>query len=400
MRLTVTTMVRSVLFRTALCSLSIYPAFGMRTSPRGTWLAEYDYHPYGRLIRETGPQAASCPFRYSTKYRDPDLELYYYGYRWYDASAMKWLTPDPIGERGGANLTAFCSGDPINKVDPLGLEEFELVGLVPRTFDATDVLKQYLPGLDHTIGFRIDPQANAGRGALYVFLPSAYLAPGVLREEAAGGDTRFYREATEEEYAWFFLALWEQNVRENPKLTADLQAVVGLGYQADPRVFAADLGRIWRAYHRGETSKLIVKDAGQRLVFSALFAGIGYSVRAAKHAATERLPPVIIGENMERVNRYAKKVGGYTIDDWLAGRNWTPELNDEFIAVMKAQGRQFHDIGPDFRRRLENKLDPNLGSPPSPNYGRERHLLRDYPHYQHLYERTGKYQGGVSGFDP
>ena len=34
---------------------------------------------------------------------------------------MKWLTPDPIGERGGANLTAFCDGDPINTVDPLGL---------------------------------------------------------------------------------------------------------------------------------------------------------------------------------------------------------------------------------------------------------------------------------------
>ena len=90
----------------------------------GTLVAEYDYDPYGRLIRETGPNAGSCPFRYSTKYRDPDLELYYYGYRWrwYDAAAMKWLTPDPIGERGGANLTAFCDGDPINQVDPLGLQ--------------------------------------------------------------------------------------------------------------------------------------------------------------------------------------------------------------------------------------------------------------------------------------
>jgi RHS repeat-associated protein len=97
----------------------------------GTWtlVAQYDYDPYGRLIRETGPKAASCPFRYSTKYRDPDLELYYYGYRWYDAAAMKWLTPDPLGERGGANLTAFCDGDPINKVDPLGLET-EIVAML------------------------------------------------------------------------------------------------------------------------------------------------------------------------------------------------------------------------------------------------------------------------------
>jgi len=43
---------------------------------------------------------------------------------------MKWLTPDPIGERGGANLTAFCDGDPINNVDPLGLATLEETLLV------------------------------------------------------------------------------------------------------------------------------------------------------------------------------------------------------------------------------------------------------------------------------
>ncbi|MDZ4199376.1 MAG: RHS repeat-associated core domain-containing protein [Kiritimatiellia bacterium] len=95
----------------------------------GALVAEYDYDPYGRLIRETGASAATCPFRYSTKYRDPDLELYYYGHRWYDAAALKWLTPDPIGERGGVNLTAFCNGDPINKVDPLGLKNTNVIEL-------------------------------------------------------------------------------------------------------------------------------------------------------------------------------------------------------------------------------------------------------------------------------
>ncbi len=51
---------------------------------------------YGRLIHETAPSAASCSFRYSTKCCDPDLELYYYGHRWYDAAALKWRPPDPI----------------------------------------------------------------------------------------------------------------------------------------------------------------------------------------------------------------------------------------------------------------------------------------------------------------
>ena len=92
--------------------------------PAGTLVARFDYDSFGRLIMETG-EAGSCPFRYSTKYRDPDLELSYYGHRWYDPSAMKWLTPDPIGERGGVNLTAFCGNDPVNKVDPLGLYSWE-----------------------------------------------------------------------------------------------------------------------------------------------------------------------------------------------------------------------------------------------------------------------------------
>ena len=129
-----------------------------------TLVAEYDYDPYGRLIRETGPSAASCPFRYSTKYRDPDLELYYYGHRWYDAAALKWLTPDPIGERGGANLTAFCDGDPINQVDPLGLET-EIVAMLRFRygFEFLARHKNLRPQirLDAGIGARTDVGVNA-----------------------------------------------------------------------------------------------------------------------------------------------------------------------------------------------------------------------------------------------
>ena len=122
--------------------------------------------------------------------------------------------------------------------------------------------------------------------------------------------------------------------------------------------------------------------------------GSCHSSIAAKSA------PVIIGENMNRVNAYASKVGGETIDGWLAGRKWTQPLNDEFIATMEAQGRQFHDIGPDFGRRLQNRIDPNFGRPPSSVYGGERQSLLDYGNYQRLYDRTGKYQGGVPGLDP
>ena len=39
---------------------------------------------------------------------------------YYDPKAGKWLSRDPIQEKGGVNVTAFCRNDPVNNVDPDG----------------------------------------------------------------------------------------------------------------------------------------------------------------------------------------------------------------------------------------------------------------------------------------
>jgi hypothetical protein len=80
-------------------------------------------------------------------------------------------------------------------------------------------------------------------------------------------------------------------------------------------------------------------------------------------------------------------------------RKWTQQLNDEFVLTMKTQGREFIDIRPDFGRRLQNRIDPSLGRPPSAVYGTERGSLLNYNNYTPIFERTGKYQGGVPSFD-
>ena len=77
--------------------------------------------------------AEANPFRFSTKYLDShDLglpetacQLYYFGYRHYDAITGRWLSRDPLNEQGGLNLYAYCSNDPVNAVDPLGLDYVE-----------------------------------------------------------------------------------------------------------------------------------------------------------------------------------------------------------------------------------------------------------------------------------
>jgi RHS repeat-associated protein len=82
--------------------------------------AQYEYSPFGELIRATGPLATTNPFRWSTKFWDEDSELAYYGYRSYSPRNARWLNRDPMQEDGGINLYAFASNNAINGYDALG----------------------------------------------------------------------------------------------------------------------------------------------------------------------------------------------------------------------------------------------------------------------------------------
>ena len=76
--------------------------------------------PFGEVIRATGPMAKANPFRFSTKYQDDETDLLYYGYRYYSLSMGRWLSRDPIGERGGRNLCGFAGNNAIGNIDALG----------------------------------------------------------------------------------------------------------------------------------------------------------------------------------------------------------------------------------------------------------------------------------------
>jgi RHS repeat-associated protein len=67
--------------------------------------------------------AKANPFRFSTKYQDDETDLLYYGYRYYNPSTGRWVSRDPIGEKGGPNLYGFVSADSLDKVDAFGLLE-------------------------------------------------------------------------------------------------------------------------------------------------------------------------------------------------------------------------------------------------------------------------------------
>jgi RHS repeat-associated protein len=63
------------------------------------------------------------PIQYTGHLWLSEIEVYYAKNRMYDPRLMRFLTTDPIGVSGGMNIYAYVGGDPVNYVDPLGLEK-------------------------------------------------------------------------------------------------------------------------------------------------------------------------------------------------------------------------------------------------------------------------------------
>jgi len=92
----------------------------------GTLLANYDYGPFGEVIRASGPMAKLNPFTFQTEYYDWETDKYYWKNRFYDPSPGRWLSRDPAEESGGLNLYGFVGNDPVKFIDPYGFERIEL----------------------------------------------------------------------------------------------------------------------------------------------------------------------------------------------------------------------------------------------------------------------------------
>ena len=106
--------------------------------------ARYEYSPFGELIRASGPMAKANPFRFSTKFRDDESGLVYYGYRYYSPTIGRWLGRDSSQEKGGMNLFCFANNNAVRYQDPLGNDLFDTAEQLAQM--ASQELANYRPG--------------------------------------------------------------------------------------------------------------------------------------------------------------------------------------------------------------------------------------------------------------
>jgi hypothetical protein len=100
-------------------------------------------------------------------------------------------------------------------------------------------------------------------------------------------------------------------------------------------------------------------------------------------------PPIVIGETMNRVQKYADEIGGHAYTPWKNDPfdfDLAMSRNERWIDDQMHDGRTIIDVGPDFTRRVPN------GRGPSPFYEMERRHIRewDYDNYVKAFNRSGR----------
>ena len=93
------------------------------TDAAGALIEEAAYYPFGAIRHEERLREAESYYQFTQKERDRESGLQDFGRRYYHAGIGKWISPDPLGERGGgSNPYAYVNQNPLKHYDPDGAQ--------------------------------------------------------------------------------------------------------------------------------------------------------------------------------------------------------------------------------------------------------------------------------------
>lgn len=93
------------------------------TDAAGRLVSETAYDPFGGIRHDTRWQPLATAYQFTQKERDRETGLQDFGHRFYHAGLSRWLSPDPLGERGGGlNPYAYVNQNPLRHIDPNGAQ--------------------------------------------------------------------------------------------------------------------------------------------------------------------------------------------------------------------------------------------------------------------------------------
>jgi RHS repeat-associated protein len=94
------------------------------TTNKVVW--RWDSDPFGAAPANEDPDGDGVTFAYNLRfpgqYYDAETGLHYNYLRDYDPSIGRYIQSDPIGLAGGINTYTYVNGNPLSKIDPLGLD--------------------------------------------------------------------------------------------------------------------------------------------------------------------------------------------------------------------------------------------------------------------------------------
>jgi RHS repeat-associated protein len=79
----------------------------------------YMFDSFGKLTASSG--SVTNPFQYVSRELDTESNLYYVRARYFDPTAGRFLSEDPIGFNGDGNFYRYVDNDPADQSDPFGL---------------------------------------------------------------------------------------------------------------------------------------------------------------------------------------------------------------------------------------------------------------------------------------